>query len=278
MCAESTGNTMLRPPGRAKASVPCLMLAWCSALSSEVIWLGLGALHLHSTHSDGRGTVEQVLDRLAAAPGVDVVSITDHDEIGAFDEARRWIDRHPETRIQPLWGCEVTVAGFKHILAYVFQPPYPARPFPTFRPLEETLARIHDSGGRVIIAHPDTFWVGVGLKRLSKVVDRFPAVVGVEAYNPYCRSAEEIRAFAGDHNLAIFAGSDAHFMQHLLKYALAYEGHGTADLERSLLERATDVVVGAPSGSVPAGEVVAQQVQSLVVHPIRKLRRAVARA
>lgn len=239
--------------------------------------MGLGALHLHSTHSDGRGTVEQVLDRLATSPDVDVVSITDHDEIGAFDDARRWVDSHPDARIQPLWGCEVTVAGFKHILAYVFQPPYPTRRFPAFQPLEETLARIQDAGGKVIAAHPDTFFVGVGLKRLGKIVDRYPVVVGVEAYNPYCRSARDICAFARDHNLAIFAGSDAHFMQHLLKYALGYEGSGVADLERALAERRTHVVVGPPAGNVPVSELLAQQVQSLVVHPARKLRRALAR-
>ncbi|MGK2927410.1 MAG: PHP domain-containing protein [Lysobacterales bacterium] len=45
-------------------------------------------LHCHTTHSDGALTPAELVAR-AAALGVDVLSITDHDTLGAWTEARR---------------------------------------------------------------------------------------------------------------------------------------------------------------------------------------------
>lgn len=239
--------------------------------------MGTAAIHVHSTYSDGRTSVGDLLDRLDRESAVDVVSITDHDEIAAFPDVCAWVDAHPTTRLQPLWGCEITVQRFKHILAYIFEPPYPTSRFPAFRPLEETFARVEEAHGLVVIAHPDTFWVGVGLDRLSKLVDRHPVVVGIEAYNPYCRSASTIEAFARDHQLAVVGGSDAHFVEHLLKYVVRFPGRTPAELKQALLARTTTVEPGPPAATVPVRELLAQQVQSLVVHPSRKVRRALGR-
>jgi predicted metal-dependent phosphoesterase TrpH len=239
--------------------------------------LGSAALHLHSTWSDGRNSVADILDHLETQSDVDVVAITDHDEIGAFEDAQRWQREHPHARVQPLWGCEITVQRFKHILAFIFEPPYPTERFAAFRPLEETLERVAAAHGLVVIAHPDTFWVGVGLRRLEAFVDRYPVIAGVEAYNPYCRSAPNIKAFAQRHNLALFGGSDAHFMEHLLKFVVQFPGRTPADVRQALLDRTTTVVTGPPAPKVPVKELLAQQVQALVVHPTRKARRALGR-
>lgn len=45
-------------------------------------------LHCHTTHSDGALTPAEIVAR-AAAMGVDVLSITDHDTLGAWPEAQR---------------------------------------------------------------------------------------------------------------------------------------------------------------------------------------------
>ncbi len=235
---------------------------------------GRAALHLHSSHSDGRHTVTDILSHLEATSDLDIVAVTDHDEISGFQEALEWKVARPGARIEPLWGCEITVQAFKHILAFIFEPPYPTRRFPSFRPLEETFARVQEAHGVIIIAHPDTFWVGVGLKRLGTLVDRYPVVVGIEAYNPYCRSAPNIEAFARHHNLAIFGGSDAHFMEHMLKYTVLYPGKTAADLKQAFFDRTTSVVAGPTSGKVPVREIIAQQFQALVTHPAHKLKRA----
>lgn len=50
-------------------------------------------LHLHTTHSDGTDTVEQLLEN-AEKLKLEAISITDHDELGAYFE----LEKHPEIR------------------------------------------------------------------------------------------------------------------------------------------------------------------------------------
>ena len=50
-------------------------------------------LHLHTTYSDGTDSVEMLLDNAEKAK-LDVISITDHNGVGAYYE----LEEHPETR------------------------------------------------------------------------------------------------------------------------------------------------------------------------------------
>ena len=45
-------------------------------------------LHCHSTVSDGTLTPTQLVER-AATRGVSMLALTDHDDLGGLDEARR---------------------------------------------------------------------------------------------------------------------------------------------------------------------------------------------
>jgi len=236
--------------------------------------MGVAALHMHSTHSDGRCSVVETLDMLEAAGGIDVVSFTDHDEIGAWEDAQAWKAEHPRSSIAPLWGCEVTTGGGKHILVYIFQSPYPERRFPAMQPLRATLAQIAVARGVCIIAHPDQWVVGLGLRRLERELVSIP-ILGVESHSPYVRSSERVAAFALAHHLAVIGGSDAHFPQHLLKWTTEFPGHTPTDLLRALEARATVPRQGPPAGKVPVSELAMQQVQALLVHPTRKVARLV---
>lgn len=237
--------------------------------------MGVAAVHMHSTHSDGRCTVAAVLDQLEAQGGVDVVAFTDHDEIGAWADALAWKAEHPRSQIAPLWGCEITTK-VGHILAYIFQPPYPTRRFPAFQSFASTVRRIAEAGGVCIVAHPDQWVVGLGLKRLEKALATVP-VLGIETHSPYVRSSERLTAFAQAHHLAQIGGSDAHFPQHLLKWTTEFPGRTPADLLRALEARATVPRAGEPADRVPASELALQQVQSLVIHPSRKVARVFRR-
>jgi predicted metal-dependent phosphoesterase TrpH len=234
--------------------------------------MGVAALHLHSTHSDGRCAVAETLDLLDATGGVDVVSFTDHDEIGAWEDAVTWKAAHPLSSITPLWGCEVTVGRSAHVLAYIFQPPYPSRRFPARRPFRTALGRIAEAGGVCIIAHPDQWVVGIGLRRLERDLAQAP-VLGLETHSPYVRSSERLAAFAAAHHLAAIGGSDAHFPQHLLKWTTEFPGDTPADLLRALEARTTVPREGPPADRVPIRELALQQVQALVVLPGRKAAR-----
>ncbi|MEV5593009.1 PHP domain-containing protein [Streptomyces sp. NPDC052496] len=80
-------------------------------------------LHTHSTASDGTDTPAELV-RNAAAAGLDVVALTDHDSVGGYAEARAALPR----RLTLVTGAELScrVGGVSmHMLAYLFDPDEP---------------------------------------------------------------------------------------------------------------------------------------------------------
>ena len=76
-------------------------------------------LHLHTTYSDGALTPNEMIQRAYAA-GLSVVSITDHDHVGAIDEA---IEAGRKLGIEIIQGVELSVVLNEkdiHLLAYFF--------------------------------------------------------------------------------------------------------------------------------------------------------------
>ncbi len=75
--------------------------------------------HNHSTASDGRLKPSQLVD-LAAANGVRVFAVTDHDSTEGIQEARQAAARHPDLFLVP--GCELStdIEGAEvHVLGYL---------------------------------------------------------------------------------------------------------------------------------------------------------------
>ena len=81
-------------------------------------------LHTHSSASDGTDTPAQLM-REAAAAGLDVVALTDHDAMSGWAEAQRTAD---EVGITLVPGLEVST-NFQHrgvhLLGYLPDPAYP---------------------------------------------------------------------------------------------------------------------------------------------------------
>jgi 3',5'-nucleoside bisphosphate phosphatase len=76
-------------------------------------------LHLHTTYSDGARSPQEIVQRAHAA-GLSVISITDHDNVGAIDEA---IEEGKSLNIEVVSGVELSVALNEkdiHLLAYFF--------------------------------------------------------------------------------------------------------------------------------------------------------------
>ena len=93
-------------------------------------------LHSHSTISDGLMT-PSVLVRHAASQGVQVLALTDHDDVAGIDEARR---AAADCGITLITGTEISVTWRNrtlHILGLRFDPQHPT--------LQQGLARIRDS-------------------------------------------------------------------------------------------------------------------------------------
>jgi hypothetical protein len=72
-------------------------------------------LHCHSTHSDGLLTPAAVVAR-AAARGVDVLALTDHDEVSGLGEAR---DAAEAAGIRLVCGSELSVSWERHTIHVV---------------------------------------------------------------------------------------------------------------------------------------------------------------
>ncbi|MFD7666955.1 PHP domain-containing protein [Streptomyces sp. NPDC059788] len=80
-------------------------------------------LHTHSTASDGTDTPAELV-RNAAAAGLDVVALTDHDSVGGHAEARAALPAGLTLVTGAELSCRVGGVGM-HMLAYLFDPDEP---------------------------------------------------------------------------------------------------------------------------------------------------------
>lgn len=83
-------------------------------------------LHLHSTHSDGKYTPEQLV-LLAKAEGYGAIALTDHDTVTGNADIAYYAKEHG---LESLFGCEFSVEASGelpdfHFVAYEFDPAYP---------------------------------------------------------------------------------------------------------------------------------------------------------
>ena len=101
------------------------------------------AIHLHSTFSDGTGTVPEIV-RAARRAGVDVVLLTDHDTL----EGKRFEGWHDDVLL--LVGVEVSPKGRDHYLAFGLEEPIDHA---GLSPAEICRA-VADAGGFGFAAHP----------------------------------------------------------------------------------------------------------------------------
>src|SRR5438445_10473486 len=107
---------------------------------------GRGDLHVHTILSDGAQRPEAILE--AASGRVDVVAITDHDEIRGALRAREWAREHPELGVDVVVGEEISTLN-GHLLGLFLEECVP----PGLSALE-TIGEIHAQGGLAVAAHP----------------------------------------------------------------------------------------------------------------------------
>ena len=78
-------------------------------------------LHLHTYHSDSTRSPREVVD-LARTHGLDIIAISDHDNVAAYFEIKPYADERGITLI-PATELSCAYAGVDvHILAYAFDP------------------------------------------------------------------------------------------------------------------------------------------------------------
>jgi hypothetical protein len=118
-------------------------------------------VHLHSTYSDGTGTVPQIA-RAARRNGVDVVLLTDHDSL----EARRRGEEGWHDGVLVLVGEEVSPVGRDHYLAFGVEEEIDHRD----RSPGEICEAVRAAGGFGFAAHP----FSSGSRRFRRMGDGMP--------------------------------------------------------------------------------------------------------
>lgn len=241
--------------------------------------MGQAILHIHTTFSDGLATVDEILDEVERNSEVDVVGFTDHDDVRAYFQARRWVERHPGCRVQPLWGLELTLWRFQHLLVYCFEPPFPERSFKKFLPLAEALRQIKAVGGVTVVPHVDTIWVGLGRQRVARVAHQL-GLDGLELFTPFQgspRSMGNLQQTNRALGLLEVGGSDAHHLEDLYKVIVDFPGRTVADLGRAFREQTAVPRWGWHGPPVPLTRQLRQHTRALVFHPAEQVQAWVRR-
>jgi predicted metal-dependent phosphoesterase TrpH len=239
--------------------------------------VGRADLQLHSDLGDGLGSPEAILD-VAERVGLDVIALTDHDDIrGAF--LLRDIAARRSSPVEIVTGVEVTTRS-GHLLALWIE-----EEIPMFAPLADTVSRIHRVGGIAIVPHPLsylTFSVGEGaLRALAAAPDPLVHVDALETRNPsYAGRVRGARAAWLNDNVlhvAVTGSSDAHHANLVGTAWTSFEGEDGTALRRAIADRATS-----PEGRHwTLGEhldgVARQQWRSMVRDPVKRARRRLKR-
>ena len=196
--------------------------------------MGLADLHIHTIHSyDGTASVPAVLTR-ARQIGLDVIAITDHDEITGSLKALELAPRYGVTVIP---GIEVTTAEGDLLALNITEN------IERGLSLIETVLRVRDLGGFCIAPHPMAG--GFGMKSLSAYsilkALRKPEVartlIAVESYNATTLdrlSNHYARILAERLDIAQTASSDAHVVEAIGLGVTEFDGHTAPDLIRAL--------------------------------------------
>ncbi|MFA6665421.1 MAG: CehA/McbA family metallohydrolase [Armatimonadota bacterium] len=103
-----------------------------------------GCLHVHSTYSDGGGSIEEIM-QAAQAAGLDFVLVTDHNTLGALKDGKEgWYGRS-----LALVGAEITLAA-GHFLAFDIPPDFTWKK----EPVQDVIDMVNACGGFGFYAHP----------------------------------------------------------------------------------------------------------------------------
>ena len=216
-------------------------------------------------------SIPQLLEYAEHSTRLDVVAITDHDDLTSSLEAREYAAR-ANLRVQVVPGVEVTTRE-GHLLALFLE----ERP-PALRPALETAEWAIKRGGLCIVPHPFTRWThSIGLGVLTKLA-REALIVGVEVLNasPAGRASQHrATRFAGEQELAHVGGSDAHMLGIVGLAHTRFRGRTPDDLKRALEERTCYADGRFAAAREVAAEALPQLARSMIHLPARRLKRAV---
>src|SRR5262245_49814901 len=141
--------------------------------------MGKADIHMHTSLSDGLMTIQEILDWVQERTDLDVIAVTDHDDLEGGLRARE-LARQGGYRFEVIPGTEVTTrAG--HLLALFLE-----APVRSLRSLEETVEEVRAQDGVCIVPHPLSWLTrSIGEIALNRAMAHYdPGIAGLETVNP----------------------------------------------------------------------------------------------
>ena len=203
--------------------------------------MGLADLHIHSIYSyDGTASVPAILGR-AKQIGLDVIAITDHDEINGSLKA---LDLASQFDMEVIPGVEVTTAEGDLLALNVM------KLIERGRSLIATVLEVRESGGFCSAPHPMAG--GLGMKSLSaysikqalRNSEVTQTLIGIETYNATTidKMSNHYAQILGAHlKIARLGNSDAHIVKTIGKGMTEFQGHTAADVLKAIRKGETIV-------------------------------------
>lgn len=239
--------------------------------------LGKADLHIHTAHGDGLDSPEAIVDWAETRTDLDLIAITDHDEVAAGLVARDYALRRGY-RVQVVPGVEITTRG-GHLLALDVE-----QTFRMLRPLEESVDAVRAAGGICIAPHPYSWLTtSIGERGLRRLM---PAGVegklaGIEVWNPslagkVCHERTKVTNLQR-WQLAEVGGSDAHAVDFIGSAFTTFPGRTWDDFKGALTARTTRAYGRFWSAAEVRPIAIKQTARAWFVSPVVKIRRTIER-
>ena len=236
---------------------------------------GKADLHIHTSLGDGLASVEQIFDFVENYTDLDVIAITDHDDVRGAIQALELIEKR-NYRFKVIPGNEITTRQ-GHLLAL-----FVTQEFPMLRSLEWSMAAVYEAGGMLIAPHPLS-WLTTSIREKQLLIahESKHTFHGIETFNPsYAGQVSHKRVKELNRTtlkLPEFGGSDAHALSMIGKGYTLFPGKSVEDLLQAIKDNTTQAG-GTFMNLRDHGQIAAPNLwKSMIVHPTYKVRRAVGK-
>ncbi|MEZ4502724.1 MAG: PHP-associated domain-containing protein [Dehalococcoidia bacterium] len=249
-----------------------------SGTAEAVQRFGKADLQVHTSYGDGMASAIELFEHIEATTDLDVIAVTDHDDVGGALEAR---EAHARGRysFELVTGIEVTTRS-GHLLAL-----WVDESIRSLRPFHETVAAIHDAGGLAVIPHPlSPLTRSIGrrtIERTLEIEDTSTRPDGIEVANTSLAgrvtSGKARRLNGARYGFAETGGSDAHFPEAVGTAWTLFSMRPGVSASESLREAVRTRQTAGDESRAPslrelgAGRLLRQQVRGLSVTPRKVL-------
>ena len=202
--------------------------------------MGKADLHLHTKLSDGMASIEDLLDYVQNETDLDVIGITDHEDVRGGLIAQELAVKH-NYRFDVVAGAEIT-SREGHLLALFIE-----RTPKIFQSLEQTLEAIHKQKGLAIAPHPLSWLTrSIGKKSIDNIVAQGEIGImfdGIETAN--ASLAGQITAKQVQHlnkttwQLPELGASDGHHLVQIGSAWTSFTGTTSDDLKKAITTNTT---------------------------------------